>query len=238
MSYKEKLTALAEELGVDVEVVSTISTIVESAIAEAVEEKEAEIKIQVEEAAKSMAYDLVEARAAQEAELKAQVKLVAEEFVQENESRFVQTEEYENMVAFVQNIQEAFASMFGGASDDVLALQEQVSQLQADNEQYRQEHTVNECADILKTMIAENNLSDMQSERALRLLSHTKPDTVDEFRAIAEQIIADVSVVGGDDSLPKITLDENKDNDETKEDLNESKSRIQSYLDFGMKNRY
>ena len=77
MSYKQQIADLAEKLGVDASVVGEISTIVEAAIAKGVEDREGELKQQVEEASKQAAEQLAEARQALEAEVKAQAEAVA-----------------------------------------------------------------------------------------------------------------------------------------------------------------
>lgn len=228
MSYKEQISQLAEKLGVDKEVVTEIGAIVESAIAKGIEAREKELTEQVEQAAKEAAQMVAEQRAAIEAEVKAQAEAVAQQFVAENRERFVQAEKYDNMVAFVDQIQEAFAAAGIGTDnlDKVSALQEQVAHLEQQLAEAQDRADTADASNILREMIAEANLSLLQQERVGALLRHTKPDNLSEFRAIAENIIAEVKKVDEDD--------DEDDEDETKDDKDKPKDdvseRMQRYL--------
>ena len=227
MSYKEQISQLAEKLGVDESVVTEISAIVESAIAKGIEAREKELTEQVEQAAKEAAQMVAEQRAAIEAEVKAQAEAVAKQFVAENQERIVQTERYDNMVAFVDQIQEAFAAAGIGTDnlDKVAALQEQIASMEQQIAEARDRADTADASNILREMIAEANLSLLQQERVGALLKHTKPDNLSEFRAIAENIIAEVKKVDEDDEDDE---DETKDNkDKPKDDVSE---RMQRYL--------
>nr|DAR90848.1 MAG TPA: hypothetical protein [Caudoviricetes sp.] len=226
MSYKDQISQLAEKLGVDKEVVTEIGAIVESAIAKGIEAREKELTEQVEQAAKEAAQVVAEQRAAIEAEVKAQAEAVAQQFVAENRERFVQTERYDNMVAFVDQIQEAFAVAGLGTDnlDKVSALQEQVAHLEQQLAEAQDRADTADASNILREMIAEANLSLLQQERVGALLRHTKPDNLSEFRSIAENIIAEV----------KKDEDDEADEDETKDDKDKPKDdvseRMQRYL--------
>ena len=227
MSYKDQISQLAEKLGVDESVVTEIGAIVESAIAKGIEAREKELTEQVEQAAKEAAQMVAEQRAAIEAEVKVQAEAVAQQFVAENRERFVQTERYDNMVAFVDQIQEAFAVAGLGTDnlDKVSALQEQVAHLEQQLAEAQDRADTADASNILREMIAEANLSLLQQERVGALLRHTKPDNLSEFRSIAKNIIAEVKKVDEDDEADEDET--NGDKDKPKDDVSE---RMQRYL--------
>lgn len=229
MSYKEQISQLAEKLGVDETVVTEISAIVESAIAKGIEAREQELTEQVEQAAKEAAQMVAEHRAAIEAEVKAQAEAVAHQFVAENRERFVQTEKYDNMVAFVDQIQEAFAAAGIGTDnlDKVAALQEQVAHLEQQLAEAQDRADTADASNMLREMIADANLSLLQQDRVGALLKHTKPDNLSEFRAIAENIIAEVKKDDDDNDGDDDKEDKDKPKDKAKEDVSE---RMQRYL--------
>ena len=229
MSYKEQISQLAEKLGVDEAVVTEIGAIVESAIAKGIEAREQELTEQVEAAVKEAAQMVTEHRIAIEAELKAQAEAVAQQFVAENRERFVQTEKYDNMVAFVDQIKEAFAVAGIGTDnlDKVSSLQEQVAHLEQQLAEAQDRADTAEAGNILRAMIAEANLSLLQQDRVGSLLKHTKPDNLSEFRAIAENIIAEVKKDDDDNDGDDDKEDKDKPKDKTKEDVSE---RMQRYL--------
>lgn len=229
MSYKEQISQLAEKLGVDEAVVTEIGAIVESAIAKGIEARETELVEQVEQAAREAAQMVAEQRTAIEAEVKAQAEAVAKQFVAENRERFVQTEQYDNMVQFVDQIKEAFAVAGIGTDnlDKVSALQEEVATLKQQLSEAQDVAETAEAGNMLRAMIAEANLSLLQQDRVGALLKHTKPDNLAEFRSIVEHIISEVKKDdegddGDDDKDP-----DDKPKDKPKEPVSE---RMQRYL--------
>jgi hypothetical protein len=193
MSYKQQIADLAEKLGVDASVVGEISTIVEAAIAKGVEDREGELKQQVEEASKQAAEQLAEARQALEAEVKAQAEAVAKQFVQENKERFVQTEHYDRMVQFVDQITEAFATV-GIEADGRKQIDEQaktIAELEAKVAELTEQAETAQAASLLQKMLSESSLSQVGRDRVVSLLKHTKPENIVEFEAIVKHLIED-----------------------------------------------
>ena len=131
MSYKEQIAQLAEKLGVEQTVVEEIGAIVESAIATGIQGREQELTEQIEKATQEANQLVAEQRVAIEAEVKAHAEEVARQFVVENRERFVQTEQYDNMVQFVEQIKEAFAAAGIGTDnlDKVESLQKEIDSL-------------------------------------------------------------------------------------------------------------
>lgn len=232
MSYKQQIADLAEKLGVDASVVGEISTIVEAAIAKGVEDREGELKQQVEEASKQAAEQLAEARQALEAEVKAQAEAVAKQFVQENKERFVQTEHYDRMVQFVDQITEAFATV-GIEADGRKQIAEQaqtIADLEAKVEELTEQAETAQAASLLQKMLSESSLSQVGRDRVVSLLKHTKPENIVEFEAIVKHLIEDCEE---DDK----EIDEDEDEDEKGDKKPENKSEdnvdesMKSYLD-------
>nr|DAN79093.1 MAG TPA: hypothetical protein [Caudoviricetes sp.] len=231
MSYKQQIADLAEKLGVDASVVGEISTIVEAAIAKGVEDREGELKQQVEEAAKQAAEQLVEARQAMEAEVKAQAEAVAKQFVQENKERFVQTEHYDRMVQFVDQITESFATV-GIEADGRKQIDEQaktIAELEAKVAELTEQAETAQAASLLQKMLSESSLSQVGRDRVVSLLKHTKPENIVEFEAIVKHLIEDCEE---DDK----EIDEDEDEDkEGKEPEKKSEDNVdesmKSYLD-------
>ena len=216
---------------VDASVVGEISTIVEAAIAKGVEDREGELKQQVEEAAKQAAEQLAEARQALEAEVKAQAEAVAKQFVVENKERFVQTEHYDRMVQFVDQITEAFATV-GIEADGRKQIDEQaktISELEAKVAELTEQAETAQAASLLQKMLSESSLSQVGRDRVVSLLKHTKPENIVEFESIVKHLIEDCEK---DDK----EIDEDEDEDkEGKEPEKKSEDNVdesmKSYLD-------
>lgn len=224
MTYKEQIAQLAEKLGVEQNVVKEIGAIVEGAIASGIQEREQELVEQVEDAAREAAQMVAEHRVAMEAEVRAQAEEVARQFVVENRERFVQTEQYDNMVQFVDQIKEAFAAVGIGTAnlDRVESLQEEIHELKAQLQEAQSSAETAQASTMLRQMIDENDLSWYQRERVLSLIKHTRPDTLSEFRVIAENIIAEVKKDEDED--------DNNDKVEKKNKPKNVSERMQAYL--------
>ena len=231
MDYKEQIAQLAEKLGVEQSVVTEIGAIVEGAIAAGIQSREQELTEQVEAAAREAAQMVAEHRQAMEAEVKAQAEAVARQFVTENRERFVQTEAYDNMCQFVDQIKEAFAVAGIGPDnlDKVTALQEQVAELQHQLKESQDQVDTANASTMLRSMISEAGLSMYQQERVCGLLKHTRPETLDEFRSIVENIISEVKDEDDDDKD-----DDKEDKKPGKKDVSE---RMQAYLQAAMGSR-
>lgn len=224
MTYKEQIAQLAEKLGVEQNVVKEIGAIVEGAIASGIQEREQELVEQVEDAAREAAQMVAEHRVAMEAEVRAQAEEVARQFVVENRERFVQTEQYDNMVQFVDQIKEAFAAVGIGTAnlDRVESLQEEIHELKAQLQEAQSSAETAQASTMLRQMVDENDLSWYQRERVLSLIKHTRPDTLSEFRVIAENIIAEVKKDEDED--------DNNDKVEKKNKPKNVSERMQAYL--------
>lgn len=224
MTYKEQIAQLAEKLGVEQNVVKEIGAIVEGAIASGIQEREQELVEQVEDAAREAAQMVAEHRVAMEAEVRAQAEEVARQFVVENRERFVQTEQYDNMVQFVDQIKEAFAAVGIGTAnlDRVESLQEEIHELKAQLQEAQSSAETAQASTLLRQMVDENDLSWYQRERVLSLIKHTRPDTLSEFRVIAENIIAEVKKDEDED--------DNNDKVEKKNKPKNVSERMQAYL--------
>lgn len=224
MTYKEQIAQLAEKLGVEQNVVKEIGAIVEGAIASGIQEREQELVEQVEDAAREAAQMVAEHRVAMEAEVRAQAEEVARQFVVENRERFVQTEQYDNMVQFVDQIKEAFAAVGIGTAnlDRVESLQEEIHELNAQLQEAQSSAETAQASTMLRQMVDENDLSWYQRERVLSLIKHTRPDTLSEFRVIAENIIAEVKKDEDED--------DNNDKVEKKNKPKNVSERMQAYL--------
>lgn len=224
MTYKEQIAQLAEKLGVEQNVVKEIGAIVEGAIASGIQEREQELVEQVEDAAREAAQMVAEHRVAMEAEVRAQAEEVARQFVVENRERFVQTEQYDNMVQFVDQIKEAFAAVGIGTDnlDRVQSLQEEIHELKAQLQEAQSSAETAQASTMLRQMVDENDLSWYQRERVLSLIKHTRPDTLSEFRVIAENIIAEVKKDEDED--------DNNDKVEKKNKPKNVSERMQAYL--------
>lgn len=224
MTYKEQIAQLAEKLGVEQNVVKEIGAIVEGAIASGIQEREQELVEQVEDAAREAAQMVAEHRVAMEAEVRAQAEEVARQFVVENRERFVQTEQYDNMVQFVDQIKEAFAAVGIGTAnlDRVESLQEEIHELKAQLQEAQSSAETAQASTMLRQMVDENDLSLYQRERVLSLIKHTRPDTLSEFRVIAENIIAEVKKDEDED--------DNNDKVEKKNKPKNVSERMQAYL--------
>lgn len=224
MTYKEQIAQLAEKLGVEQNVVKEIGAIVEGAIASGIQEREQELVEQVEDAAREAAQMVAEHRVAMEAEVRAQAEEVARQFVVENRERFVQTEQYDNMVQFVDQIKEAFAAVGIGTDNlgRVESLQEEIHELKAQLQEAQSSAETAQASTLLRQMVDENDLSWYQRERVLSLIKHTRPDTLSEFRVIAENIIAEVKKDEDED--------DNNDKVEKKNKPKNVSERMQAYL--------
>lgn len=224
MTYKEQIAQLAEKLGVEQNVVKEIGAIVEGAIASGIQEREQELVEQVEDAAREAAQMVAEHRVAMEAEVRAQAEEVARQFVVENRERFVQTEQYDNMVQFVDQIKEAFAAAGIGTDNlgRVESLQEEIHELKAQLQEAQSSAETAQASTMLRQMVDENDLSLYQRERVLSLIKHTRPDTLSEFRVIAENIIAEVKKDEDED--------DNNDKVEKKNKPKNVSERMQAYL--------
>ena len=233
MDYKEQIAQLAEKLGVEQSVVTEIGAIVEGAIAAGIQSREQELTEQVETAAREAAQMVAEHRQAMEAEVKAQAEAVARQFVVENRERFVQTEAYDNMCQFVDQIKEAFAIAGIGTDnlDKVAALQEQVADLQHQLQESQDQADTATAATMLRSMISEAGLSMYQQERVHGLLKHTRPETLAEFRSIVENIISEVKDEDDDDD------DKDDDKEDKKPGKKDVSERMQAYLQAAMGSR-
>lgn len=211
MDYKQQIAEMATKLGVDASVVSEISVLVEAAIAKGVEAKEAEIKTQVETAAKEAAQQVVEARIAMEAEMKSQAELLAEQFVEENKQRFVQTEKYDAMVRVFEQIKEAFSGIVldDNSRETIAQLSEEINTLKEQNAQLLEAAETAECVTILSTKLNESKLTDVQKDRVKSLLEFTSPENPAQFGAIVTRLIEEV--------------EDKEDKDDNKEDKESSK---------------
>ena len=233
MSYKEQIAQLAEKLGVEQTVVEEIGAIVESAIATGIQEREQELTEQIEKATQEANQLVAEQRVAIEAEVKAHAEEVARQFVAENKDRFVQTEKYDNMVQFVEQIKEAFAVAGIGTDnlEKVESLKEEIQELKTQLQEAKSDTETAQASSLLEKMIDENNLSMYQRERVLNLIKHTRPATLSEFKTIAEYIISEVKK---DDEDDEDDDDDNEKPPKEKEPEDKGKKsvseRMHSYL--------
>ena len=145
--------------------------------------------------------------------------------LRENKERFVQTEDYDNMVSFVSNLKEAFAGVWLEDSEraELAETKAALAEAIAAKEALEESAKVAECATIASTMMTESQLSDMQKARVLRLVEMTNSNSTEEFKSIVEMLISEVK--GGDKKDDEDEGDDNGSKEDDKEDLDEAQKR-------------
>ena len=222
----EQLKQLAQELQLDEQTVQKMQTIVESAVAETLANREEGYKAEIRDA-------LNEYKEQYEESVAQQVDASIQAYIAERRQEFETSPRYEAMVHLVENIKDAMASL--GVLDEhiidknveVAELKEQVQLLQTQLEEQK-------CSAYLSQVLQESDLSQFQKERVLTVLSHTKPQSLHEFKSIVDNIVDEYSQTSESSRLYESIYGEGYDGktaDETKP-LNESATRVDLYAEF------
>lgn len=220
MNIEEAIKKVAVEHQLDEALVQSLTTVMLEGIDAKVKEQLDEQKAGIDEivAAKLLA---------EKASLEEEVKTAVDEFITENQQVFMNAKRYEQMESLVENLRSAFAQY----GIDVEYLDERVQEkanieaLEEENKALKAQLEEQKCSAYLIQALNESHISDVGKDKVLNLLKFTSPKTLNEFKTIADALIAEQkkALKEDDDAEDK---DDDKAADKPASTVDESKTGI------------
>lgn len=220
MNIEEAIKKVAAEHQLDEALVQSLTTVMLEGI-------DAKVKEQLDEQ-KAGIDEIVAAKLLSEkASLEEEVKTAVDEFITENQQVFMNAKRYEQMEALVENLRSAFAQY----GIDVEYLDERVQEkanieaLEEENKALKAQLEEQKCSAYLIQALNESHISDVGKDKVLNLLKFTSPKTLNEFKTIADALIAEQkkALKEDDDATDK---DDDKAADKPASTVDESKTGI------------
>ena len=203
MNIEEAIKKVAIEHQLDEALVQSLTTVMLEGIDAKVKEQLAEQKASIDEivAAKLLS---------EKATLEEDVKTAVDEFITENQQVFMNAKRYEQMEALVENLRSAFAQYGIDVEylDERVQEQANIQALEEENKALKAQLEEQKCSAYLIQALNESHISDVGKDKILNLLKFTSPKTLNEFKSIADALIAE----------QKKALKEDDDDTEDKDD--------------------
>ena len=186
MNIEEAIKKVAAEHQLDEALVQSLTAVMLEGI-------DAKVKEQLEEQKASIDEIVAAKLIAEKASLEEGVKTAVDEFITENQQVFINAKRYEQMEQLVEGLRSSFAQ-YGIEIEyldervqekaNVEALEEELKTLKAQIEEQK-------CSAYLIQALNESQISDMGKDKVLNLLKYTAPKTLDEFKSVADALIAE-----------------------------------------------
>ena len=184
MSYKEKLKELAEKLNIDEATLAEMGVVVESAIAEGIAQRETEIEQEIRES-------IAEYKDSYEQKVVQEAIDATKEYIAERQHQFETSEKFRAMEQFVESIQTALSEAGVTNAQQTVEENARIAELEKQLDEMKVQVEESKCANYLTQALSESNLSSLQKDRVLSVLSYTKPNSLQEFKSIVDTIIAE-----------------------------------------------
>lgn len=186
MNIEEAIKKVATEHQLDEALVQSLTAVMLEGI-------DAKVKEQLEEQKASIDEIVAAKLISEKAALEEGVKTAVDEFITENQQTFVNAKRYEQMEQLIEGLRSSFAQ-YGIEVEyldervqekaNVEALEEELKTLKAQIEEQK-------CSAYLIQALNESHISDMGKDKVLNLLKYTAPKTLDEFKSVADALIAE-----------------------------------------------
>lgn len=186
MNIEEAIKKVATEHQLDEALVQSLTAVMLEGI-------DAKVKEQLEEQKASIDEIVAAKLISEKAALEEGVKTAVDEFITENQQTFINAKRYEQMEQLVEGLRSSFAQ-YGIEIEyldervqekaNVEALEEELKTLKAQIEEQK-------CSAYLIQALNESQISDMGKDKVLNLLKYTAPKTLDEFKSVADALIAE-----------------------------------------------
>lgn len=229
MNIEEAIKKVAAEHQLDEALVQSLTAVMLEGIDDKVKEQLEEQKASIDEI---VAAKLI----AEKASLEEGVKTAVDEFITENQQTFINAKRYEQMEQLVEGLRSSFAQ-YGIEIEyldervqekaNVEALEEELKTLKAQIEEQK-------CSAYLIQALNESQISDMGKDKVLNLLKYTAPKTLDEFKSVADALIAEQKKAMKEDTKED-DADKKDDEDDKSKTVDESKGINMNSLVEAMK---
>ena len=192
--------------------------LVQSLTAVMLEGIDAKVKEQLEEQKASIDEIVAAKLIAEKASLEEGVKTAVDEFITENQQTFINAKRYEQMEQLVEGLRSSFAQ-YGieiEYLDERVQEKANIEALEEENKTLKAQIEEQKCSAYLIQALNESQISDMGKDKVLNLLKYTAPKTLDEFKSVADALIAEQKKAMKEDT--KEDDDADKKDDDKKDD--------------------
>ena len=186
MNIEEAIKKVATEHQLDEALVQSLTAVMLEGI-------DAKVKEQLEEQKASIDEIVAAKLIAEKAALEEGVKTAVDEFITENQQTFINAKRYEQMEQLVEGLRSSFAQ-YGieiEYLDERVQEKANVEALEEENKTLKAQIEEQKCSAYLIQALNESQISDMGKDKVLNLLKYTAPKTLDEFKSVADALIAE-----------------------------------------------
>ena len=211
MNIEEAIKKVAAEHQLDEALVQSLTAVMLEGI-------DAKVKEQLEEQKASIDEIVAAKLIAEKASLEEGVKTAVDEFITENQQTFINAKRYEQMEQLVEGLRSSFAQ-YGieiEYLDERVQEKANVEALEEENKTLKAQIEEQKCSAYLIQALNESQISDMGKDKVLNLLKYTAPKTLDEFKSVADALIAEQKKAMKEDT--KEDDDADKKDDDKKDD--------------------
>ena len=211
MNIEEAIKKVAAEHQLDEALVQSLTAVMLEGI-------DAKVKEQLEEQKASIDEIVAAKLIAEKASLEEGVKTAVDEFITENQQTFINAKRYEQMEQLVEGLRSSFAQ-YGieiEYLDERVQEKANIEALEEENKTLKAQIEEQKCSAYLIQALNESQISDMGKDKVLNLLKYTAPKTLDEFKSVADALIAEQKKAMKEDT--KEDDDADKKDDDKKDD--------------------
>ena len=186
MNIEEAIKKVATEHQLDEALVQSLTAVMLEGI-------DAKVKEQLEEQKASIDEIVAAKLIAEKAALEEGVKTAVDEFITENHQVFINAKRYEQMEQLVEGLRSSFAQ-YGieiEYLDERVQEKANIEALEEENKTLKAQIEEQKCSAYLIQALNESQISDMGKDKVLNLLKYTAPKTLDEFKSVADALIAE-----------------------------------------------
>ena len=210
MNIEEAIKKVATEHQLDEALVQSLTAVMLEGI-------DAKVKEQLEEQKASIDEIVAAKLISEKAALEEGVKTAVDEFITENQQTFINAKRYEQMEQLVEGLRSSFAQ-YGieiEYLDERVQEKANVEALEEENKTLKAQIEEQKCSAYLIQALNESQISDMGKDKVLNLLKYTAPKTLDEFKSVADALIAEQKKAMKEDTKED---DADKKDDDKKDD--------------------
>ena len=186
MNIEEAIKKVATEHQLDEALVQSLTAVMLEGI-------DAKVKEQLDEQKASIDEIVAAKLIAEKAALEEGVKTAVDEFITENHQVFINAKRYEQMEQLVEGLRSSFAQ-YGieiEYLDERVQEKANIEALEEENKTLKAQIEEQKCSAYLIQALNESQISDMGKDKVLNLLKYTAPKTLDEFKSVADALIAE-----------------------------------------------
>jgi hypothetical protein len=186
MNIEEAIKKVATEHQLDEALVQSLTAVMLEGI-------DAKVKEQLEEQKASIDEIVAAKLISEKAALEEGVKTAVDEFITENQQTFINAKRYEQMEQLVEGLRSSFAQYGIEVEylDERVQEKANVEALEEENKTLKAQIEEQKCSAYLIQALNESQISDMGKDKVLNLLKYTAPKTLDEFKSVADALIAE-----------------------------------------------